>query len=62
VPDERWFVDLVVAAAVGVGVYAATLIVVGLLPTERAALARLLRRRRAERDVEAAIDEDFSEP
>ncbi|HZB02401.1 MAG TPA: MATE family efflux transporter [Actinomycetota bacterium] len=62
VPDERWFVDLVVSAAVGVGVYAVALVVVGLLPTERAALGRVLRRRAAKRDVEAAIDDDFSEP
>jgi hypothetical protein len=44
VPDERWFADLAVSGAVGVGVYGAALIVVGLLPTERAALGRLLRR------------------
>jgi hypothetical protein len=55
-------VDLVVSAAVGVGVYAVALVVVGLLPTERAALGRVLRRRAAKRDVEAAIDDDFSEP
>jgi O-antigen/teichoic acid export membrane protein len=42
--DEPWFVDLVASAAVGTGVYAAALLVVGLLPTERAALGRLVRR------------------
>jgi len=45
-PDDRWFVDLVVSAAAGVGVYVAALVVIGLLPTERAALGRLLARGR----------------
>ena len=43
-PDERWFVDLVVSAAVGTGVYAATMFAVGLTPTERSSALRLLRR------------------
>jgi O-antigen/teichoic acid export membrane protein len=47
-PDGRWFVDLVGSAAAGVGVYAAALIATGVLPSERAAVARLLRRRGAE--------------
>jgi O-antigen/teichoic acid export membrane protein len=42
--DGRWFVDLVVSAALGGGVYVGTLVVIGLLPTERAALTQLLRR------------------
>ena len=46
VPDDRWLVDLVVSAAAGVGIYVAATIVVGLLPTERAALGRLISRRR----------------
>ena len=44
-PDDRWFVDLVVSAAVGGGVYVAALVAVGLSPTERAAAARLILRR-----------------
>jgi O-antigen/teichoic acid export membrane protein len=44
-PEGRWFVDLVLSAAVGVGVYGAALLVIGLLPSERAALARLILRR-----------------
>ena len=43
-PADRWFVDLAVSAALGVGVYAAAMVVVGLLPSERAALGRLVRR------------------
>jgi O-antigen/teichoic acid export membrane protein len=46
-PEDRWFVDLVVSAALGVGVYGAAMLVTGVLPSERAALARLLRRGRA---------------
>ena len=46
VPDDRWLVDLVVSTAAGVGIYVAATIVVGLLPTERAALGRLISRRR----------------
>ncbi len=44
-PEGRWFVDLVLSAAAGVGVYGAALLVIGLLPSERAALARLILRR-----------------
>jgi O-antigen/teichoic acid export membrane protein len=47
IADDRWFVDLAVSAVAGAGVYTAALIVVGLLPTERAALGRLLLRRSA---------------
>ena len=43
-PDAKWFMDLVVSAAVGTGVYAAAMLVVGLSATERAALLRLARR------------------
>jgi O-antigen/teichoic acid export membrane protein len=61
-PDGRWFVDLAVSAAAGVGVYAAALIVVGLLPTERAALIRLVLRRRAETPAsDATIEEDLTD-
>lgn len=63
IPDDRWFVNLVVSAGAGVGVYAAALIVVGLLPTERAALGRLLLRRRSSagtEEVEREIEEDFT--
>jgi O-antigen/teichoic acid export membrane protein len=46
-PDGRWFVDLVVSAALGVGVYVGVLLVTGVLPAERVALLRLLGRGRA---------------
>jgi O-antigen/teichoic acid export membrane protein len=46
-PDGRWFVDLVVSAAGGVGVYGAAMLVIGLLPSERIALRRLLGRGQA---------------
>ncbi|MGH2680555.1 MAG: MATE family efflux transporter [Actinomycetota bacterium] len=46
-PDDRWFVDLLVSAAAGAGVYAVALLVVGLSPVERAAAARIVRRWRA---------------
>ena len=46
-PDERWFLDLLVSAAVGGVVYVGSLLAVGLSPSERAAAARLLRRSRA---------------
>ena len=45
-PADRWLVDLVVSAGLGVGVYAAAMVVVGLLPSERVALGRLVRRAR----------------
>jgi O-antigen/teichoic acid export membrane protein len=45
VPDDGWFVDLLVSSAAGVGVYGAAMIVLGLLPTERVALRRLILRR-----------------
>jgi O-antigen/teichoic acid export membrane protein len=44
-PDERWFVDLLVSATVGTGVYAAAMFVVGLTPPERTSAMRMLRRR-----------------
>jgi hypothetical protein len=44
-PDDRWFLDLLVSAAAGGAVYAAALLVVGLSPTERAAATRIIRRR-----------------
>jgi O-antigen/teichoic acid export membrane protein len=47
-PDDRWFVDLVVSAGIGVGVYGATLLATGILPGERAAIVRMLRRRAPE--------------
>jgi O-antigen/teichoic acid export membrane protein len=43
-----WPVDLVVSALVGAAVYAAVLLAVGLTPTERDALARIMGRRRRE--------------
>jgi O-antigen/teichoic acid export membrane protein len=47
-PDDRWFVDLVVSSGIGVGVYGATLLAAGILPAERAAIVRILRRRAPE--------------
>jgi O-antigen/teichoic acid export membrane protein len=44
-PDDRWFLDLLVSAAAGGAVYAAAVLVVGLSPTERAAATRIIRRR-----------------
>jgi O-antigen/teichoic acid export membrane protein len=46
-PDDRWFVDLVVSGGLGVGTYGAAMLATGVLPAERAALVRLLRRRPA---------------
>ena len=46
VPADRWFVSLVVSAGVGVGVYGAAMVVTGVLPSERAAIARVIRRQR----------------
>jgi O-antigen/teichoic acid export membrane protein len=54
-PDGRWFVDLVVSAAAGVGVYAGALLVTGVLPAERSAVIRLLTRRSSS-DPDAAVD------
>jgi O-antigen/teichoic acid export membrane protein len=48
-PEDRWFVDLAVSGGLGVGVYGASMLVTGVLPSERAALGRLLRRRAAAR-------------
>jgi O-antigen/teichoic acid export membrane protein len=44
-PDDRWFLDLLVSAAAGSAVYAGALLAIGLAPTERAAAARLILRR-----------------
>jgi O-antigen/teichoic acid export membrane protein len=44
-PEGTWALDLLVSAAVGTGVYGAAMLAVGLSPTERAAVARLIRRR-----------------
>jgi hypothetical protein len=43
-PDERWFVDLVVSFAAGAAAYAVTLIAVGLTPGERGSLVRMVRK------------------
>jgi O-antigen/teichoic acid export membrane protein len=45
-PDDRWFVDLLVSAGLGAGVYAGVLFATGVLPAERAAVVGLLRRGR----------------
>jgi O-antigen/teichoic acid export membrane protein len=45
-PEPTWFLDLVVSTVVGVAVYGAAMLLVGLSPTERTALLGLLRRRR----------------
>jgi O-antigen/teichoic acid export membrane protein len=45
VPDERWGADLLVSAALGTSAYGGAMLVIGLSPTERAAVARLIRRR-----------------
>jgi O-antigen/teichoic acid export membrane protein len=47
IPDAKWALDLLVSAALGAGVYGVALLVVGLSPTERAAVTRLIRRRSA---------------
>jgi len=48
-PEGKWALDLLVSAALGTGVYGAAMLVIGLSPTERAAVLRLiLRRSRAE--------------
>jgi O-antigen/teichoic acid export membrane protein len=43
-PDERWFVDLVMSFAAGGAAYAVTLIAVGLTPGERGSLMRMARK------------------
>jgi O-antigen/teichoic acid export membrane protein len=45
IPEGKWALDLLVSAALGTGVYGAAMLAVGLSPTERAAVARLIRRR-----------------
>ena len=44
-PNDRWFLDLLVSAAAGGLVYAGSLLAFGLSPSERAAAARLVLRR-----------------
>jgi O-antigen/teichoic acid export membrane protein len=58
-PDGRWFVDLVVSAGAGVGVYGAALLATGVLPAERAALARLVLRRPASGPSDRSLEEDL---
>jgi len=43
-PEGKWALDLLVSAALGTGVYAAAMLVIGLSPSERSAVVRLLRR------------------
>jgi O-antigen/teichoic acid export membrane protein len=44
-PNDRWFLDLLVSTASGGAVYVGSMLAVGLSPTERAAAARLILRR-----------------
>jgi O-antigen/teichoic acid export membrane protein len=44
-PNDRWFLDLLVSVAAGGAVYVGSMLAVGLSPTERAAAARLILRR-----------------
>jgi hypothetical protein len=44
-PDGKWASDLLVSAALGAGAYGAAMLVIGLSPTERVSLVRLIRRR-----------------
>lgn len=44
-PNDRWFLDLLVSAASGGAVYVGLMLAVGLSPTERAAAVRLILRR-----------------
>ncbi len=44
-PEGKWALDLLVSAALGTGVYGAAMLAVGLSPTERAAVTRLILRR-----------------
>ena len=41
-PNDRWFLDLLVSAAAGAAVYVGTFLAFGLSPTERAAAIREL--------------------
>jgi hypothetical protein len=45
-PEGKWALDLLVSAALGTGVYGAAMLVIGLSPTERTAVVRVLRRSR----------------
>jgi O-antigen/teichoic acid export membrane protein len=44
-PDGKWALDLLVSAALGTGVYGMAMLVIGLSPTERTAVVRLIRPR-----------------
>ncbi len=44
-PNDRWFLDLLVSAGAGAAVYAGSLLAFGLSPTERATAIRLILRR-----------------
>jgi Na+-driven multidrug efflux pump len=44
-PDGKWALDLLVSAGLGTGVYGGAMLAIGLSPTERTALAGLIRRR-----------------
>jgi O-antigen/teichoic acid export membrane protein len=44
-PEGTWALDLLVSAGLGTGVYGAAMLVVGLSPTEREGVVRLIRRR-----------------
>jgi O-antigen/teichoic acid export membrane protein len=46
-PNDRWFLDLLVSAAAGGAVYVGLLLAVGLSPTERATAVRIILRRPA---------------
>jgi O-antigen/teichoic acid export membrane protein len=45
IPNEKWVLDLLVSAALGAGAYGAAMLVIGLSPTERESVARLIRGR-----------------
>jgi O-antigen/teichoic acid export membrane protein len=47
IADGRWAIDLLVSAAGGTAVYGAAILTIGLSPTERAAVTRLVARRRS---------------
>ena len=45
IPNEKWVLDLLVSAALGAGAYGTAMLVIGLSPTERVSLVRLIRGR-----------------
>ncbi|MDQ4108369.1 MAG: polysaccharide biosynthesis C-terminal domain-containing protein, partial [Actinomycetota bacterium] len=45
IPNEKWVLDLLLSAALGAGAYGAAMLVIGLSPTERVSVVRLIRRR-----------------